>query len=227
MQIVHLTNYSHKEHMMARKKNIIEEQTMIDDNDKSGPTKPPKRGGPPMTGDPLYDSNIHMFMTDFNEESCALAIRFILEKNVLPKKYRPKHLTLMINSPGGAVHAAFALIDVMKGSAIPVRTVGLGMIASCGILTFMAGQKGHRVITPNTSILSHQYSWGSRGKEHELFAVVREFEMSTERMIAHYKKCTGLSEKKIREVLLPPEDVWLSAEEAVDYGIADEIRSVY
>ena len=51
--------------------------------------------------------------------------------------------------------------------------------------------------------------------------------MSTERMITHYKKCTGLNEKKIRELLLPPEDVWLSAEEAVKYGIADEIRSVY
>jgi len=46
-------------------------------------------------------------------------------------------------------------------------------------------------------------------------------------MIAHYRKCTGLTEKKIREVLLPAEDVWLSAEEAIKYGIADEIREVY
>lgn len=213
---------------MAVKKARAKVQTQeVETDDKAGPRRQSAPSGPPPSGDPLYDNNIHMFMTDFNEESCAMAIRFILEKNVLPKKFRPKYLTLMINSPGGAVHAAFALIDVMKGSAIPVRTVGLGMIASCGVLTFMAGQKGHRVITPNTSILSHQYSWGSRGKEHELFAVVREFEMSTERMITHYKKCTGLNEKKIRELLLPPEDVWLSAEEAVKYGIADEIRSVY
>jgi ATP-dependent Clp protease protease subunit len=115
----------------------------------------------------------------------------------------------------------------MKGSAIPVKTVGLGMIASCGLLTFMSGTKGRRVITPNTSILSHQYSWGSVGKEHELFARVKEFELSTARMMAHYKKCTGLSEKKIREILLPAEDVWLSAKEAVKYGIADKIVSTY
>ena len=51
--------------------------------------------------------------------------------------------------------------------------------------------------------------------------------MSTERMLTHYKKCTGLTEKKIREVLLPPQDVWLNAEEAVKYGIADKIKSVY
>jgi ATP-dependent Clp protease protease subunit len=91
----------------------------------------------------------------------------------------------------------------------------------------MSGTKGRRIITPNTSILSHQYSWGSSGKEHELFARVREFELSTERMIAHYKKCTGMSEKKIRELLLPAEDVWLSAKEAVKYGIADTIKEVY
>ena len=115
----------------------------------------------------------------------------------------------------------------MKGSAIPVKTVGLGMIASCGLLTFMSGTKGRRVLTPNTSILSHQYSWGSGGKEHELFARVREFELSTERMINHYKKCTGLSEKKVRDILLPPEDRWLSAKEAVKYGIADKIVSTY
>ena len=145
----------------------------------------------------------------------------------MPDSRRRKELTLIVNSPGGEVHSAFALIDTMKGSAIPIRTIGIGMIASCGILTFMAGKKGRRILTPNTSILSHQYSWGSTGKEHELFARVREFELSTERMINHYKKCTGLGEKKIREVLLPPEDVWLSAEEAVKYGIADKIVSTY
>ena len=197
------------------------------DKDTDNPKGPKGPKGPQPSGDPLYDKNIFIFMTDFNEESCGGAIRFILEKNILPSKHKPKYLTLMINSPGGEVAHAFALIDVMKGSAIPVRTVGLGMIASCGVLTFMAGQKGHRVITPNTSILSHQYSWGSRGKEHELFAVVREFELSTERMMYHYKKCTGLTEKKIREVLLPPQDVWLNAEEAVKYGIADIIKLVY
>jgi ATP-dependent protease ClpP protease subunit len=56
---------------------------------------------------------------------------------------------------------------------------------------------------------------------------MREFELSSERMLEHYKKCTGLTEKKIREVLLPAEDVWLSAEEAKKYGIADKIVEVY
>jgi ATP-dependent Clp protease protease subunit len=100
------------------------------------------------------------------------------------------------------------------------------MVASCGVVTFMAGEKGHRTLTPNTSILSHQYSWGSGGKEHELLARVREFELSTERMMAHYRKCTGLPNKKIRELLLPAEDVWLSAQDAVKHGIADNIKTL-
>ena len=74
------------------------------------------------------------------------------------------------------------------------------MIASCGLLMFITGQKGKRVLTPNTSILSHQYSWGSIGKEHELFARVRELELTTERMINHYKKCTGLTEEEIQKM---------------------------
>ena len=175
----------------------------------------------------MYESGIIYFSDGFDSQTTKPVINTIIEKNLLPNSARPNELTLIINSPGGQVHSAFALIDTMKGSAIPVKTVGLGMIASCGLLTFMSGTKGRRVITPNTSILSHQYSWGSGGKEHELFARVREFELSTKRMIEHYKKCTGLSEKKVRDILLPPEDRWLSAKEAVKYGIADKIVSTY
>ena len=177
--------------------------------------------------DLLDDNNIFLFMEGFTASTVKPVIEWILRKNLMPDKSRPKHLTLMINSPGGEVTAAFALIDIMKGSTIPVHTIGLGMIASCGLLTFISGEKGHRILTPNTSILSHQYSWGSHGKEHELFARVREFELSTERMLEHYKKCTGMSEEKIRKHLLPAEDVWLSAEQAVKYGIADEIKETY
>ena len=190
--------------------------------------KEPAGGAPPQQpGVLMWNAGIIYFAEQFTAETTKPVINTIIEKNLMPNSERPNEITLVINSPGGSVHAAFALIDTMKGSAIPIKTVGLGLIASCGILTFMAGTKGKRLITPNTSILSHQYSWGSQGKEHELFARVKEYELSTERMIEHYKKCTGLKEKQIREVLLPPQDVWLSAEDAVKYGIADKIVSTY
>ena len=173
----------------------------------------------------LYKSGIYLFMGDVTTESCREGIEFILKQNTEKRKH--KKLQLLMCSNGGEVPACFAMIDIMKGSRIPIHTVGLGVIASCGLLLFITGQKGHRTLTPNTSILSHQYSWGTYGKEHELFAQVKEFELSTKRMIDHYKKCTGLTEKDIRKFLLPPEDVWLSAREAKKLNICDNIRTMY
>ena len=174
----------------------------------------------------LEDNNIYLFMEDFENKTVKPVIEFILEKNLVKGQDKPKHLTLMICSPGGEMPAAFALIDAMKGSSIPIHTVGLGQISSCGILTFMSGQRGHRILTPNTSILSHQWSWGTYGKQHELVAVQKEFNLTEERMMDHYKTCTGMDEKTIRKVLLPPHDVWLTAKEALKYGIADKVKDL-
>lgn len=153
-------------------------------------------------------------------------IKYIIERNVNLEGQKTE-IRLLINSPGGDLVCANALIDIMKGSRIPISTFGLGMIASAGLAIFIAGAKGRRFITPNTSILSHQFSWASVGKEHELYAKNKEIELTTQRMMAHYKKCTGLSEKVIREILLPANDVWLTAEEAVKYGLADKIIEWY
>ena len=173
------------------------------------------------------DTQTHSFfllMEDISMDSVKRAVEWIFDSNF--SEQRPEMLNLIITSPGGDLNAGFALIDVMRGSAIPIRTIGLGQIASAGLMIFIAGAKGQRILTPNTSILSHQYTWGAIGKEHELFATVREFDLTTKKMIAHYKKCTGLQEKKIREMLLPPQDVWLSPQEAKDLGICDEIKDL-
>lgn len=184
-------------------------------------------GNLPNVGSPrseLLANGIVVFMGEVSLETMSPLIDWILAENLKDKKQ--KELTLGICSPGGDLNACFAFIDVMKGSRIPIRTIGLGMIASCGLLMFITGTKGKRILTPNTSILSHQYTWGSYGKEHELFATVRELELTTERMINHYKKCTGLKEEDIRKYLLPPQDVWLGAKEAKKLGLCDKIEQV-
>lgn len=163
-------------------------------------------------------------MEDINLGVCKQAIEWIFEANF--SEQRPELLNMLITSPGGDLTAAFALIDVMRGSSIPIRTIGLGQIASAGLLIFTSGTKGQRILTPNTSILSHQYSWGAFGKEHELFATVKEFDLTTKRMVAHYKKCTGLTDEKIRETLLPPQDIWLSASEAKNLGLCDLVKEL-
>ncbi len=175
----------------------------------------------------LEDHHYYIFSSDFDNSSTSDAMSFIIARNLMNGKDRPKFIKMIINSPGGSVASAFALIDTIKGSGIPVYTYGLGEIASCGLLTFMAGAKGKRFITPNTSILSHQFSWGTMGKEHELMASVKEFENTSARLITHYKKCTGQTEAVIKKYLLPAEDVWLTPKEAIKYGLADEIVTFY
>lgn len=173
----------------------------------------------------LDDAGYYLLMTDIDMSSCESAIEWILESNFTTEK-KHKELNLIVCSYGGDLAAAFALIDVMRGSSIPIRTTGIGVIASAGLAIFMAGVKGSRTLTPNTSILSHQYSWGTFGKEHELFAAQKEFELTTDRMIKHYKKCTGLNEKEIRKHLLPPHDIWIEAKEAKKLGICDEVKEM-
>lgn len=173
----------------------------------------------------LTDKGVYYFSGEFNQSSVKDCITWILDSNFQPQ-VPYDNLTLMITSFGGDLFAAFALIDVMRGSRIPVHTVGLGIIASAGLLTFIAGKPGQRIITPNTSILSHQWSWGMFGKEHELVATHRQFDLTTQRMIAHYKKCTRLNEKVIREKLLPPQDIWLSGQEAKEFNLVDEIKEL-
>jgi ATP-dependent Clp protease protease subunit len=173
------------------------------------------------------DASRHSFflmMEEISLSSCKQAVEWIFEANFAEE--RPEMLNLLITSPGGDLNAAFALIDVMRGSAIPVRTIGLGQIASAGLMIFIAGDKGMRLLTPNTSILSHQYSWGAIGKEHELFAQIKEFDLTTKKVIDHYKRSTGLADKKIREVLLPPQDVWLSPIEAKKLGLCDDVKDL-
>ena len=119
--------------------------------------------------DQLTDNGFKTFMGDVSQDSMKPIIDWIiaenLNKDVGVKKH--KELTLAICSRGGDLSSCFALVDVMKGSSIPIRTIGMGLIASCGLVLFISGSKGRRFLTPNTSILSHQYSWGNYGKEHQ------------------------------------------------------------
>jgi ATP-dependent Clp protease, protease subunit len=173
----------------------------------------------------LQQAGMYVFMDEVCSDSIKPIIEWILVENHVAKK-KKKELLLMICSEGGSMEDAFALIDVIKSSSIPVKTVGLGSIASCGLLIFLAGAPGRRILTPNTSILSHQYSWGSEGKHHELWAMTKEFGLAQARMIQHYQETTSLSEAVIREKLLPAHDVYLSAEEALELGICDYISDM-
>lgn len=173
----------------------------------------------------LQEAGMYVFMDEVNDETIKPIIEWILVENHVVKK-KKKELLLMICSEGGSVEDAFALIDVMNASSIPIKTVGLGCVASSGLLIFLAGTKGRRMLTPNTSILSHQYSNYHEGKHHELFAIAKEHSLIQERMLKHYQSSTGLSEEIILSKLLPPTDVYLSSGEALALGLCDFVTDL-
>ena len=138
------------------------ETTKVIPTPKVAPTPPPMPmpqppAQPKKPGELLYDAGVLFMDKEFNQENCMPLVKMIMEYNMMPEDTRPEVIHLYINSPGGAVNSAFHLIDVIKQSSIPVYTYGMGMIASCGVLLMMAGEKGHRYITQNTSVMSHQY----------------------------------------------------------------------
>ena len=174
-------------------------------------------------GKSIDEKGIYYFTEVVHQYSCQSAIEWIMRKNMkTDDEDIPKKLTIVINSPGGSVYDCFALLDAMKASKIPVHTVGTGIIASCGLLMFLGGEK--RTLSPNTSVLSHQFSTMSMGKEHDLRAEMVEYDIISDRIIGHYEQATGLDRDVIKKELLPPSDTWLTTEQCLEYGIAHKVK---
>ena len=189
---------------------------------KGEPSAPPQIQAP---GTYVREAGILFLTEKFDQEKIMPLVAQIYEYNIMPEELRPENITLVINSPGGSVHSAFHLIDAMMMSEVPVNTIGHGLVASCGVLTIMAGKR--RMVTHNTSVMSHQYSWGSQGKEHELHAKFKEFDMAGIRMENHYRKFTKKSVKYIRKHLLHATDEWLTPDECLKHGLVDEVINTY
>jgi ATP-dependent Clp protease protease subunit len=167
----------------------------------------------------FLENHIHFINGDINEDSVGKAIRWIVFENT--KGNEP--LTLYINSDGGNLPDAFALIDVMRMSKVPIRTIGIGSVCSSAFLIFAAGTKGHRLIGQNTTVMCHQFTESSEGKFHDLKTKIKENQRMNDRMNSLLVECSNLIEKEVKTKLLPPSDVWLSADELVELGIADSI----
>lgn len=170
--------------------------------------------------------SVFLLFGDIDDEVAQNFTEYILNNNYSDEP--PDVLNIIINSSGGSLTAAWAIIDMMRGSHIPCRTIGLGQLASAGLFIFANGEKGMRTITNNTSIMSHQWAWGvGQQKQHELIALAKEYNHTQDRLIKNLKHVTGLDEEEILKKLLPAHDVWMSAEEAVELGLADNVSSLY
>lgn len=169
----------------------------------------------------LLENHVHFVTGEICEENVQEAIRWITFENLEQKS--GKVLTLYINSYGGDLYQAFALIDVMRVSKYPIRTIGIGTIMSAAFLIFASGDKGQRFIAQNTGIMCHQFSESTEGKYHDIRAALKETENANAKMVSILQDATGLTAAKVRSKLLPASDVYLSAQDLVDLSVADHI----
>ncbi|WP_419883230.1 ATP-dependent Clp endopeptidase proteolytic subunit ClpP [Peribacillus sp. B-H-3] len=132
-----------------------------------------------------------------------------------------KDITIFINSPGGSTSAGFAIYDTMQYIKPDIRTICTGMAASFGAMLLLAGTKGKRCALPNSEIMIHQPLGGVKGQATEI-------EISANRILKlkkHINKIiserTGQQEEKVAHDT--DRDYFMTAEEAMKYGIIDEI----
>ncbi len=170
----------------------------------------------------LNDYGIIYASGPVNDSMSESICKEIIEYNI---KGEADHLQMIINSPGGSCPAGFAIIDIMEWSRIPIYTTGIGMIASMGLLLFMCGAKGRRVITARTSILSHRFSWISAGNHSQLLANRKEEDLEHKRIVEHYLRYSKIKDQDdLEKKLLQDVDTWLNPEEAIKYGLADIVE---
>lgn len=132
-----------------------------------------------------------------------------------------KDIQLYINSPGGSVYDGLAIYDTMQYIAPDVQTIGIGLQASMGALLLSSGAKGKRFVLPNARVMIHQPSSGTRGKVTDQEISLRESIALKERLATIMADNTGQKLDKIKADM--ERDYWLSAADAVAYGLADEV----
>ena len=134
-----------------------------------------------------------------------------------------RDICLYINSPGGSVSAGLAIYDTMQYIKCDVSTICLGMAASMGAFLLSGGAKGKRMALPNAEIMIHQPSGGARGQATEIKIVAENILKTRDRLNRILSENTG---KPIEVIAADTErDNFMSAEEALQYGLIDAIIS--
>lgn len=166
----------------------------------------------------LLKERIVFLGEDVNEHTANLVVAQLLHLSYEDSK---KDIMFYINSPGGSVYDALAVYDTMQFIPNDVSTVGIGMQASAAAFLLSSGTKGKRYVLPNSTVMIHQPSSGTRGKVTDQEIDLKESLRVKHLLESIMAKNTGQKDEKIH--LDMERDKWLSAEEAKEYGIADQI----
>ena len=158
---------------------------------------------------------------EVNDDVSALVCAQLL---FLEAENPKKSINLYINSPGGVVTSGLAMYDTMRYIRAPVHTLCMGTARSMGSFLLMAGQAGERVALPNSSIHIHQPLGGFQGQASDILIHAEEIRKTKHRMTRLYAQHCGRTYEEFERAM--DRDHFMTAEEAVEWGLIDRILEV-
>ena len=166
----------------------------------------------------LLKDRIIFLGEEVNETTASLIVAQLL---FLESEDPGKDIQLYINSPGGVVSCGLAIYDTMQYIKCDVSTICIGMAASMGAFLLSGGQKGKRFALPNSEIMIHQPSGGARGQATEIQIVAENILKTKKKLNEILAQNTG---KPYEQIVKDTErDNYMSAEEALEYGLIDAV----
>lgn len=166
----------------------------------------------------LLKDRIIFLGDDVNPHTANLIVAQLL---FLDNEDPKKDIFLYINSPGGSVYDALAIYDTMRYLKADIQTVGIGVQASAAAFLLSSGTKGKRFLLPNSAVMIHQPSSGTRGKVSDQEIDLREALRVKKLLEQIMSKNTGQKLDRIHKDM--ERDFWMTAEEAKKYGIVDAV----
>ena len=164
------------------------------------------------------------FVLVFGEINHNVA-RTVCERLIALSQQSDAPIRVLISSPGGHVESGDAIHDMIRFINAPVTTIGTGWVASAGTHIFLAAEKQNRVCLPNTRFMIHQPAGGAGGPAADIAIQAKEILRTRERIARTTAKQTG---RPFEKVLADMErDFWMSANEAIDYGIVTRVIESY
>jgi len=166
----------------------------------------------------LLNDRIIVLSDEVNDATASLVVAQLL---YLEGQDPEKDISLYINSPGGSVTAGMAIYDTMQYIKCDVSTICMGMAASMGAFLLSSGTKGKRIALPNSEIMIHQPLGGAQGQATEI-------EIAAQHIIRTKKKLNSIlaenTSKTVEQIAADTDrDNWLTAQEAMDYGLVDKV----
>ena len=166
----------------------------------------------------LLNDRIVMLCEEVNDASASLVVAQLL---YLEGQDPDKDIQLYINSPGGSVTAGMAIYDTMQYIKCDVSTICIGMAASMGAFLLSSGAKGKRFVLPNAEVMIHQPSGGSQGQATDIMIQAAHIQRTKEKLNRILAANTG---KPVEQIAADTErDNWMTAAEAVEYGLVDKM----